>query len=402
MNPGGSPRHEAELGQRGYYFFLSYAHSGPTSEVGLEADRSVHVFFADLTAAVEGRARQVRPLRIGFFDQKISPGEDVKARLSEALRSAEVFVPLYSPGYFTKSWPQREQDVFRRRLHSAGALHPELHILPVLWTPFLAEPPVELTSIFGIGSANPDYDENGLRALCRLSFYRDAYRAIVGQLAARIVEVAERSPLGPSGAPDIDEVSVHPTDEAGFIVAVLAPRDAPPSTDRANKSAWWDTYTGRRTPLAAEHAGMVAERLGFSCRVARFDDVAHEFATKPAIVVIDPWVISASGPDNLGKLFRRLPEWVCPLVLDTPGDTAGSDQVHELAEWVRDALMRAGAGPVSSACSMAQLSELLPALVAKMRRSYLRTASVGPFTSSSPRPPRLRTATDPEVEEQPG
>ena len=53
----------------------------------------------------------------------------------------------------------------------------------------------------GLADRNPPKAfENGLRALCMLTSYREQYVAIVKRLARRIVDVAERYPLGPSRA----------------------------------------------------------------------------------------------------------------------------------------------------------------------------------------------------------
>src|SRR6476659_7455305 len=112
-----------------YYFFLSYAHSappdpdpederGPVEEP--DSDPVVEKFYEDLAGAVRARARPGSREPMGFFDQAIPAGSDIKAELSRALGAAQVFVPLYSPSYVTRSWPLREQEVFRRRLAWAG------------------------------------------------------------------------------------------------------------------------------------------------------------------------------------------------------------------------------------------------------------------------------------------
>jgi hypothetical protein len=58
MNSASGRMIEVEQTRHGIYFFLSYAHSAPTSEwVRSDVDSSVRVFFADLSAAVAARAR---------------------------------------------------------------------------------------------------------------------------------------------------------------------------------------------------------------------------------------------------------------------------------------------------------------------------------------------------------
>src|SRR5690242_1120112 len=132
MNSTSSPTAVVSQLRHGVYFFLSYAHPPPTSgQRGPDTDPSVGVFYRDLVAEVDARARPTGPTSIGFYDQQIPSDLDLKALLSEALGSAEVFVPLYSPSYLAMSWPMREQEVFRRRLQVASAVTPDRHIVPV-------------------------------------------------------------------------------------------------------------------------------------------------------------------------------------------------------------------------------------------------------------------------------
>lgn len=393
MKPTSNRTAQAPHNRHGAYFFLSYAHSAPTSErVRSDSDPSVGVFFADLTEAVKARARPATGMEIGFFDQQIPPGADMKALLSKALGSAEVFVPLYSPGYFAKSWPMREQEVFRRRLLAASAAAPDEHIVPILWTPF---PSWEQTPIvaraLSIGASNPDYGENGLRALCMLASYRRSYQLVLSRLADEIVTVAERFPLGPSAAPDLNDVAGQVDAEAGFLVAMLAPRHGVPGAPHAVRSGenpWWRTYAGRRNPPVAEHAGSVAERLGLNTRVADFAEVEKLFDRTPAIVIIDPWVMAERGPEFLTSTFAGRPDWIVVLVLDVQRGEPGPDSA--MAEQAVQALERASQVPVNRVTSMDQLDEILPTVVARARRTYLREGPVFPPDGSSKRPPRLR------------
>ncbi len=393
MNSTSARTAEAQQTRHGVYFFLSYAHSAPTSErVRSDSDPSVGVFFADLAAAVAARARPAEGMEIGFFDQQIPSGADMKALLSEALGSAEVFVPLYSPGYFAKSWPMREQEVFRRRLRAASAVAPDKHIVPILWTPFPSwEQTPTVARALSIGVGISDYGENGLRALCMLASYRRSYQRVLSRLADEIVTVAEGSTLGPSAAPDLDGVPGPATVEAGFLVAMLAPRHAvsrAPQAVKGGENPWWRTYAGRRIPPAAEHAGSVAERLGLDTRVADFVEVEEFFDRTPAIVIVDPWVVADRGPMFLTSTFAGLPKWVVPLVLD--GQRGDPSVDPAMAEKTVEALGSALQVPVNRVNSMDQLDEILPTLVARARRTYLREGPVFPPVGPSKRPRRLR------------
>src|SRR4051812_44361657 len=115
-------------------FFLSYAHSAPLATMGdtnSDADVWVRRCFADLSEAVAGLLG-ADPATVGFVDYLVEPGTDLKAMLTEKLGKAEVFVPLYSPGYFNKAWPIRERAVFLERLRRVFVDRPEqarAHIL---------------------------------------------------------------------------------------------------------------------------------------------------------------------------------------------------------------------------------------------------------------------------------
>ena len=395
MNATSSRTAEAQQTRHGVYFFLSYAHSAPTSErVQSDSDPAVGVFFADLAAAVADRARRAEGMEIGFFDQQIPPGADMKALLSEALGSAEVFVPLYSPRYFANSWPMREQEVFRRRLRVASAVAPDQHIVPILWTPFPSwEQTEDVTRALSIGAGISDYGENGLRALCMLTSYRRSYQLVLSRLANEIVKVAEQSPLGPSAAPDLDDVPGPVAAEANFLVAMLAPRhDASraPQAVKGGENPWWRTYTYAegRIPPVAEYARSVAERLGLETRVADFVEVEELFDRTPAIVIVDPWLVGDRGPEFLTSTFAGLPEWIVPLVLDDQRWNPGSGSA--MAAKAVEALDSALQVPVSTVNSMDQLDEILATVVARARRTYLREGPVFAPVGSSKRPGRLR------------
>ncbi len=388
--------------RHGIYFFLSYAHSAPMSErVRSDADPSVSVFFADLVAAVAARARPAAGMRIGFFDQQIPSGADMKVQLCDALGCAEVFVPLYSPGYFSKSWPMREQQVFRGRLRAASAATPDRHIVPVLWTPLLSwEQPPAMATALSIRADDSDYGENGLRALCMLTSYRQSYELVLAMLADEIVKVAERSPLGPSTAPDLDDVLDRVPAKAGFVVAMLSPEDdvlpGSPAVD-GRTNAWWWAYAGRRIPPVAEHARNMAERLGLNALLGDFAEFESLFDQAPAIVFVDPWMVVDRGPEFLASTFAGLPDWVVPLLLDTHVEGSGPDPASALAEKAIAVLQSVRDVPVNRVDSMEKLEEILPTTVAKARRTYLRRGPVFPPAGPAKRRARLRDDGNPKA-----
>jgi len=402
MNSTSSRTAEVQQTRHGVYFFLSYAHSAPTSErVRSDSDPSVGVFFADLVAEVRARARPAKGMEIGFFDQQIPPGTDMKAQLCDALGRAEVFVPLYSPGYLAKSWPMREQLVFQGRLRAASATTPDRHIVPVLWTPLLPwEQSPAMATTLNIRADDSDYGENGLRALCMLTSYRQSYRLVLDMLAEEIVKVAESSPLGPSVAPDLDDVLDPVPSNANFVVAMLSPADGVLLGSHAvggrTNARWW-TNAGRRIPPVAKHAGDMADRLGLKTLVGDFAEFESLFDQTPAIVFVDPWMVVSRGPVFLASTFARLQDWVVPLVLDGGSGGPGLDPASALAEKAVAALESARGVQVNRVDGMDKLEEILPTMVAEARRTYLRRGPVFPPAGPTRRPARLRDAGTPNA-----
>src|SRR6202167_3652947 len=128
------------------YFFLSYARSDPLAGNPEEdPDEPVVTFFADLTAAVKRHASSGRKDASGFFDLDIPVGSDWKQFTTRALSAAQVFVPLYSVGYLTNSWPGRELACFKKRVEVTGRENPSHRLDPPVRAPLArghATPPL--------------------------------------------------------------------------------------------------------------------------------------------------------------------------------------------------------------------------------------------------------------------
>lgn len=387
--------------RRGSYFFLSYAHPSPLAgSHQSNPDESVKRFFADLQHEVSQRAAPGTELNLGSFDQEIRPGANWKSSLSEALETAEMFVALYSPAYFDRSWPGREWECFHRRMTMAGVEDPLTRIAPVLWTPLRKnETRPEVDAALAFGGDDPEYAENGLRALWLVKPYRDVYRAVVGRLAERVVRLAEDAPVGPSPAPDIDQTEspfAHMDTSLGFMVTVAAPtfgtlpawRDSGRYGETGGQ--WRPYHREQDLPLAA-YAQDVAERLDISARISDLGTHAARIGDLPGVVLIDPWFLATdAGPGLLRSAFAGLPSWVLPLiVIDTPGDA----RAEELAQGVRDILVAAEATPTEAArraaegvTSLQNFIEIMPVLIAEAERQYLRYGPVGAVAGpASPR-----------------
>lgn len=374
---------------RGRYFFLSYAHSPPL-DGSLEEDQPdppnewVRTFFRNLTDAVQLRASPSASLAPGFFDQQIPLGSDWKAVLSDALGTAEVFVPLFSPDYITKSWPGREWAAFEQRMKSAGEADPLSRFAPVLWIPLPAgQRPRGLREALDLApvAALRAYRENGLRALLRLTPYQRLYQMIVDRLAAHIVELAEMSPIGPSPVPDIDQIETtlsRDTNAADFAVVVVAPAspDLPAGADRSAYGtaarAWRPFSRDQQLPLA-DYAQVIAEQLDFTVEVIDIEKAAGVFTSQPGVALIDPWYITGDERPNIFHAFvRELQPWALPVLVPSPEAARLNQQVKTSLEKSRISGSEPARRGLRGVTSLREFVNLMPFLVAQAEREYLR------------------------------
>jgi FxsC-like protein len=375
------------------YFFLSHAHSAPTLAGG-DSDRWVETFHMDLGRHVSETARPgTDPESVGFYDGALRPGADWRAARAAALGAAEVFVPLYSPAYFQRSATLGERQSFQRRLDASRSAWPQRHVVPVLWTPLPpdAQRP-EIGAAIELIDGSPDYAENGLRALRMLSMYLEQYHRIVPQLARRIVDAAERYPIGPSPSPVDVEVLGLPPAESDFVIAVIAPTrtDLPEmrSGDTYGSASRQWTPFGPNTLPVADYAVNTADRLGLPTSVVDILEDPGVFEDRPGILLVDPWMAASErGEALLAAMIGPLPEWVTTIVAIDKNDTQYDDERGMKCESiVLSMLDGVGVARVRSAREVDEFVQLLPSAVAKARRQYLRCtarslspACPGPF-----------------------
>lgn len=388
------------IGRRGTYFFLSYAHSLPlegrpqadplAGRPQMDPDRWVHAFFRDLANSVRRHASPASQLDPGFFDQNIPLSSNWKASLTQALSTAEVFVPLYSPSYFVRSWPGKEWAAFQQRVRDSGLADPLRHFAPVLWIPLPAGQDLPgLAEALAVGAQESAYAENGLRALLRLTPYRASYRLVVDRLAARIVDIAEATPLPRSAAPDFDDVTspFEPGPAAPlFTVVVAAPvrADLPAERDPAgygDRGVDWRPYPRDQGLSLAEYAAWMAEQLDFAVQIRGVENAASAVHDRPGVVLIDPWLVASTGQaPALESLVSRLPSWVMPLLVLGADD---NEQGGRLVEQVRAILRKAAIArteltrrAMSGVTSLRDFVSLMPFLIAEAERQYLRHGPV--------------------------
>jgi FxsC-like protein len=393
--------------KRSSYFFLSYAHSPPLAGTPPSPpDEWVRAFFRDLTKAVQDHGSLQSAIAPGFYDQEIVPGPDWKMALARELGAAEVFVPLYSPGYLTRSLPGREWTCFEERMKAAGVAEPLERFAPVLWIPLPADQqPRGLREAKGLApeDAASAYIENGLLALLRLAPYRNSYELVVDRLAERIVELAEKAPIEPSAVQDIDTVPSAFALEAHvatFAVVVAAPAlpGIPADSDVAAYgavSSAWQPFSREQELSLAQYTAMVGEQFDFAVQVVEIEMVGDLLSHAPGVVLIDPWYIAAEKGLNVFREFARsLPSWVLPVLVPGPAQDERTTQLGQQVTSLLENATVSRSGPVRRALRgirrLQDFVSLMPFLVAEAEREYLRH---GPIRRSMAKPgSRMRLA----------
>lgn len=409
MSPAGGATAPSTPSDRNLYFFLSYAHSAPLmlGHRVEDPDKWVKVFFDDLSREIRQCLGISHEPRVGFFDGTLPEGADWKAELAEALGSAHVFVPLCSPGYFSNSWPLGELAAFRRRLRAYRPGGAEQHVAPVLWIPMPSwEQTEESREALRRISDVPAYGENGLRALCMLSPYRQQYRAVLGRLAEEIAEVAQHHPLPATVVPTLDQTPRVAPSDPQFVVMVVAPtRDELAAGHDSGgydvRAEQWRPFGDRQALPAANYVAGTAERLGLATLVTDFTGVDEVSVSRPVILLIDPWILDLpDGEQRLATLLARLPTWTVPLVVVDGDDQRNARRRGAFADRVAAMLAAADRPVIRPVRQLGEFEQVMSSLVTDARRRYLRNAP----QFSPPRPPvprhRLGSSMDSEDGQQ--
>lgn len=375
----------------GGYFFLSYASTPPSRQDShADADGIVDDFFRDLSAAV-GRLRGLPELDIGFCDRTLAAGVNRQARILSALGRAEVFVPLYSPRYFTSISAGREWTVFFQRLLAQGVVEPGQHVVPVCWTPLPPgyRPPTGV-DVPAAHLAIGNYGDDGLQTMYRLTRHRANYQRVVVEVARAIVRIAEHDRVGPGVAAVVEDSQLYfPQDTDGpvFAIVVAAPDFVSAGANRSagygQVPAEWKPFGVREELSLAQDAAGIAARFGFLPRVFSLGDKGDHFAESPGILLIDPWMTTTrDGRDRLAGLVEQLPRWALPVFV-----TDEEEQVSQrlkrpfaqvAAELTGTARGEAAHRAAVTITSLEAFEAMFPVLVTDAARRYLRHGRVHP------------------------
>jgi FxsC-like protein len=254
-------------------------------------------------------------------------GEGWAERIAEALRSCRVFVPLYSPRYFRSVACGQEWDAFATRpVHPMPGGNAHISgIVPVLWVSSPSSlPPVARRLQFNHSDFGSDYVKEGMYALLKLNYFRDAYQLAVHRLAQRIVEVAEQTMVDPGAHEDfLSRRSAFegavPSRQLRILVLACDSERLPEgrSSDSYGRSPLdWQPYRPASTRPLVQHAGRVARQLGLHPSIQEFGEEAEavlraEEPESPGLLLLDRWALLDPGHRARMKAFDQLnPAWI--------------------------------------------------------------------------------------------
>lgn len=393
------------------YFFLGYAHTPEKPWV--------EKLYRDICAEILERTTLPVSVEVGFMDGSGIPlGGDWRDEVARALATCRVFVPLYSPRYFTREECGVEWHAFAQRLIDHRARHRDAiaAIVPALWTPVEPEDIPDAARRIQMNHADlgTDYAREGFYTLIKNTLYREAYVTAVQRLARHIIRAAQTSRLEPCGVRELGPPRNAfgmpgrraPADrKLNLIVAAPTADQLPPGRSRdyyGNSSKDWNPFHPWSRQNIAEYAAGVARLNSYEPQMLNFDEGCELFARgDPAdglgLLLVDAWaVLDTDLARRLAELDSRDVSWVGTMVPWNTDDPETRQHGAELRDRLRDLLPnRLGeARPFTStnATRIGTLEEFrtkLPDVLEGALLCYLNHADAHPPPGAIPPRPRL-------------
>jgi FxsC-like protein len=396
--------YDAEQAHQGPYFFLSYAHQ-PRIDPDDPGDPNewIHKLFRDLSHEVMELTDLPGGRQPGFMDRELRLGNEWPRRITEALSSCRVFIPLYSPRYFSSESCGKEWYAFHRRQveHEAnGGRHPEA-IIPVLWVPVpdRALPQVAKSLQFDHHRLGEVYARGGFSQLIRINRYSDDYNMALHTLAHHIVRVAAGNAPVPAETGDFAGLDCafgtaerKAANSRRLTVTIVTPdfyhlpkrpvgRDA--EYYKPGAPTQWNPYRPESKIPLADYTSNLARGMGLVPEVAWFDETSGAPGDAgdvdgPGVMLVDPW--AALDPDRGVRLreFHKSPKpWIQPMVPWSLSD--GQTAIHERT--LQTALDQALPSVPPPLPTLETFGNALPKAINAAVRNFLRHAE--------PRPPSV-------------
>jgi FxsC-like protein len=340
-------------GDRDPYFFLAYAHTPEQSWV--------KKLYDDLSREILERTTLPVTPNVGFMDTSAIPlGSDWRHELIRALARCRVFVPLYSPRYFTREECGKEWNAFAERILDHRTRYPgsPAAIVPALWTPVETAEMPEVARKIQMDHADlgQEYALEGFYTLIKNKLYSNEYCTAVQQLAKHIIRAAETSQLRPfplGGFGPLRNAFEMPGRKAPadqcLTVVVAAPTLSHVPRGRneiyygESFRDWNPYYPDSRRPIA-DYTVDLARFNSYHPRLLSLEEGCEFFAGADAsqgigLLLVDMW---AGADEHMVKLLQELGHrdlgWVGLMMPCNAKDPATRGQGRELRENVRKLL----------------------------------------------------------------
>ena len=349
----------------------------------------------------------------GFMDRELRPGHDWPRRITEALATCRVFIPLYSPRYFSSESCGKEWYAFHRRQveHEAnGGRHPEA-IIPVLWVPVPDDrlPRVARSLQFDHHRLGEVYARSGFSQLIRINQYADDYRLALHILADYMVRVAGGNPPATTDPLDFNSLDCAfgseerkrsnnrclritvVTDEFYRLPAIPVSRVV--EYYKPNAPTQWNPYRPDSKIALAEYTANLVRGMGLVPEVQWFDDArpaAPVADIEPEIMLVDPWPTLDDDRSERLQSYLALPRpWIQVMVPWSTADTQTVLNERLLRDTVAKALLLTGPPTGPSLPSLETFGNALPKTINTVLRNYLRQAEPRPPSGARRTRPRL-------------
>jgi FxsC-like protein len=341
-------------------------------------------------------------------------GGDWREEVATALATCRVFVPLYSPRYFTRNECGIEWDAFAQRIvdHRARESTRPRPIVPALWTPVRERDLPEVVRAIQASHEDlgTDYAREGFYTLIKNSLYRQEYITAVQRLAQQIIDAAE-VPLRPCEIRAFGprRNAFEATDKLGppdrrVTVVVAAPTSGRLPSGRIGEyyggSAMdWNPFHPVSRQSIGEYAAGVARLHSYHPTLVPLEDaydvlMAGDPSDGLGLLLVDIW---ACRDEDLARRLNALDEgelgWVGTMVPWNPDDAQTRDNAVQLQAQLQKLMPhRLGEArpfvPVNpSVSSLEQFRTRLPQVLEGSVFRYLDHVEAHPPAGSvSPRP----------------
>lgn len=341
-------------------FFVS--HAGPTDpEAGREDDELFKRFFADLSRAVGTRLRLHDHAGLGYLVDATRSARET----ARALAVCRVFVPLWSPLYFTTERCGQEWSVFLKHVRTAGGGPPGRYFAPVTWAQVSAArlPSAAREVDRGAGREERPDAVDGLYTLMSDMIGEEIgwqetdpddaqlYRMVVDGVADTVARACDRAlaPVAPTDLKHASNAFARRSPSLSLRVAILAPTRRQLPEGRIGEGRYgagpldWAPYGNR--PLRDDVA-TVTERLGYELHLVAFDEVAEQFLAdpparepEPTLLLIDNWsLLDEERRRQVDGYVRLGRPWLTFMVVRDPADPETREQLDRLQRVVNETL----------------------------------------------------------------